>query len=111
MVKYFVVHIIVYLLLSIERVTKFFRFGILVINLGPIGHCVPTTPTTDLPALPSNNPTTPTLLVNNVPQYRSAQLNACSSDNCLNGGTCQGFDTNYTCICASGYQGLTLLSM
>ncbi|KAL9889128.1 cell polarity complex component crumbs isoform 1-T1 [Glossina fuscipes fuscipes] len=72
---------------------------------GPIGHCVPTTPTTDLPALPSNNPTTPTLLVNNVPQYRSAQLNACSSDNCLNGGTCQGFDTNYTCICASGYQG------
>lgn len=37
---------------------------------------------------------------------RSASLNACPQENCLNGGTCLGYSNNYTCICASGYTGL-----
>lgn len=37
---------------------------------------------------------------------RSASLNACPQENCLNGGTCLGYSSNYTCICASGYTGL-----
>ncbi|XP_017140739.1 protein crumbs isoform X1 [Drosophila miranda] len=39
------------------------------------------------------------------PTHRLASLNACPQENCLNGGTCQGYSSNYTCICASGYTG------
>lgn len=75
--------------------------------IGPIGHCIPiTTTTTSMPPLTPSSATS--VLVTNQQQSRSAQLNACTSDKCLNGGTCQGFATNYTCICASGYKGLDL---
>ncbi|XP_016036029.2 protein crumbs isoform X1 [Drosophila simulans] len=39
------------------------------------------------------------------PTQRSASLNACPQENCLNGGTCLGYSGNYSCICASGYTG------
>lgn len=96
--------------------------------LGPIGHCVEvsttTTTTTTLPPLPPTlvptSPSPPTTLPSSYnvvtvaslilnqqqQQQRLAQLTACSSENCLNGGTCQGHATNYTCICASGFKGL-----
>ncbi|XP_037806367.1 protein crumbs isoform X1 [Lucilia sericata] len=71
---------------------------------GPIGHCIPiTTTTTNMPPISPSSATS--VLVSNQQQSRSAQLTACSSDKCLNGGTCQGYATNYTCICASGYKG------
>ena len=77
--------------------------------IGPIGHCIPimTTTTTSMPSISASSSAISTL-VSNQQQSRSAQLNACSSDKCLNGGTCQGFATNYTCICASGYKGLDI---
>lgn len=123
-------------------------------NVGPIGHCLPTTttptpelppPTTTIPettaatmlittpASPKNIATTTTTTTNkpsitnnknttttttdqlNIQQQqqqtqtqRSAPLNACSPENCLNGGTCLGYSSNYTCICASGYTGLAI---
>ncbi|XP_068155556.1 protein crumbs isoform X3 [Drosophila tropicalis] len=75
------------------------------------------TATTKIPQL-----TTTTTIKNNkqlnkqqqqqqTPTQRSASLSvsttptACPPENCLNGGTCKGFGSNYTCICASGYTG------
>uniref|UniRef100_A0A1I8PY45 Protein crumbs n=1 Tax=Stomoxys calcitrans TaxID=35570 RepID=A0A1I8PY45_STOCA len=78
------------------------------LKMSPIGHCIPVESTTIMPTAPptlvvSSSASSP--VVNNQQSSRSAQLNACSSDKCLNGGTCQGFATNYTCICALGFKG------
>lgn len=102
----------------------------MVYNEGPIGHCVPVaTPepideninassTFDTPSSSIIATTSTTIissaahLSTNLQQSaRSAQLSACSSEKCLNGGTCYGFSTNYTCICAKGYKGLSLLQI
>ncbi|XP_067637731.1 protein crumbs isoform X2 [Eurosta solidaginis] len=92
---------------------------------GPIGHCLPI-PTTPSSTLVISSPTTkatttttaavqmtattttnnPLLLPNSIQQQpRSAQLFACPPENCLNGGTCSGSASNFTCLCASGYKG------
>jgi len=50
-------------------------------------------------------------LQSNPNTQRSASLNACPQENCLNGGTCLGYSGNYTCTCASGYTGLAYISV
>ncbi|XP_034117686.1 protein crumbs isoform X2 [Drosophila albomicans] len=101
---------------------------------GPIGHCLPTTttPTPEQPtttmlittsAMRITTTTTPPITTTttdsnkqqllllqqqqqSAPTQRSASLNACPQENCLNGGTCLGYNSNnYTCICANGYTG------
>lgn len=64
--------------------------------IGPIGHCKITPETKPTPS---------------SPQSRSAQLNACSHSICLNGGTCKGNASNYTCICPSGFKGSILYNI
>ena len=70
--------------------------------LGPIGHCLPIV--TSATALTTAPTVTPASLYN--VQSRSAQLNVCPSEKCLNGGTCKGYASNYTCQCPNGFSGL-----
>lgn len=58
----------------------------LFVNIGLIGHCIPKT----------------------MPSVKTAKSNACPS-NCLNGGTCIGNASNYTCVCLKNYTGAIFL--
>ncbi|XP_069963928.1 protein crumbs isoform X3 [Bactrocera oleae] len=70
-----------------------------------------TTPTTTATATTTtarNTATTTattTKITHNPLLSHLAQLKACPPDNCLNGGTCSGSASNFTCLCASGYTG------
>lgn len=59
----------------------------LFVNIGLIGHCIPKT----------------------MPSVKTAKSNACPS-NCLNGGTCIGNASNYTCVCLKNYTGANFLN-
>ncbi|XP_023158448.1 protein crumbs isoform X2 [Ceratitis capitata] len=65
-----------------------------------------TTLTTDSKIAAMAITTKPTAKTTNSPLItHSAQLKACPPENCLNGGTCSGSASNFTCLCASGYTG------